>query len=271
MANSKAVAKKAESALTKPGAYGDLSGMGYENQTGADIAVPFMTVLQPLSPQVSDETVKGAKAGAIFNTVTQEIYTQPVIVVPVYTERLFVEWVPRDAGGGFVAVHAPDSDIVSAARAASTEFGRYKHGDNDLVETFYMYVLRMDDVNDLTHAEFAVIAFKSTQIKVYKRLMTTLRTIKSQPPIFAHRVALSTRKDKNDKGTWYSWVANPAVGENAVAAMIPPVHDDAPHPLLMEGKEAREMVMNGLARADFSTQNAAAADADADDGEDTPF
>ena len=45
------------------------SGLGLENVDAQSVAIPFITVLQGLSPQI--ETVEGAKPGLIINTVLQ--------------------------------------------------------------------------------------------------------------------------------------------------------------------------------------------------------
>ena len=95
------------------------SGAGVSNMGMDDVAVPYLYVLQTNSPQVNpdhDAYIDGAKAGMFFNNVSMEIYdgrNEGLIVIPCAYERKYVEWVPRDSGGGFVGEHDIDSGILS--------------------------------------------------------------------------------------------------------------------------------------------------------------
>jgi len=53
------------------------AGAGLENFTTDDMQIPFIRILQALSPQLNKQDsmyIKGAEQGDIFNTVTQEVY-----------------------------------------------------------------------------------------------------------------------------------------------------------------------------------------------------
>jgi len=56
---------------------GKNAGTGFENVTGAeDLALPFLKVLSPSSPELNKSKgkyIEGAQAGNIINTVTKEI------------------------------------------------------------------------------------------------------------------------------------------------------------------------------------------------------
>ena len=247
--------------------YGDDANAGFENQTGDDLAIPFLGVLQALSPQVgdvSDGGLEGAKAGMIFNTVTDAVYDgkDGVEFIPSLTEHVFVEWVPRSRGGGFVARHEPASDIVKAAKEGSKSFGRYSTdytgtGDdkapfkgNDLVETFYVYGILLGE-----QTEPIVLAFTSTKIAVYKRWNTKLNMFtlkqgdrKIRPPLFAHRVRLSTVKQKNNAGEFFNFAMAPAEGDVKSSLL------DPNDPRFAAAKGCGDMVKSGAARASYETQ-----------------
>jgi hypothetical protein len=74
------------------------AGKGLEGTTKSDFAIPFLSMLQSNSPQV--ETLKGAKAGMLVNTITNELFDE-AIVIPCAYQRRFVRWAPRSAGGGY--------------------------------------------------------------------------------------------------------------------------------------------------------------------------
>ena len=68
---------------------------GTENMSQDDLALPFLKVLSQLSPEL--ESVEGAKAGMIYNTVSGDLYegSKGLLVLPCFYERKFIEWAPR--------------------------------------------------------------------------------------------------------------------------------------------------------------------------------
>jgi hypothetical protein len=195
-----------------------------------------------------------------YNTVTGEVYGSDVVVVPVFTEKAYVEW--RPDRGGFAGVHSPTSDVVADAKADAAERGRkfneLQHGENDLEETFYVYCLVLGAVDHTAPKEFAVLAFKSTWIKHYRKANTGWRTRPGLPPLFANRVRLSSKIEKDGKYTWWVPVLKPALGETWEDASLPMPENIADsktwHPLLLAGKDMEHQVEAGLVRPDFSTE-----------------
>ena len=252
--------------------YGEDAGAGFENQSREDISIPFITVLQALSPQVSKETVEGAKSGMLFNTVTEELIDD-VTFVPGYTEHVYVEWVPRKEGGGFVALHQMDSPVVAKAKDESEEFGKLKvdregGGQNDLVETFYVYGSILDE--DDNPESMAVIAFTSSKIKIYRKWNTSIRmfTVKTEdgrkvrPPMFAHRVKLGSQKEQANGEEYFNFTLKPANGKIKDSLLEPGCE------ALESARSVGEMVKSGLAKAAHDSVDGEGGD-NAD--EDIPF
>lgn len=261
MAKEVAAAKSTELATYD---YGSDGGAGFENQTSSDYSIPFITVLQQMSPQVKDPDdggIEGARPGMILNTVTGEIFTgkDGIEFIPALTQHTFVEWVPKDAGGGFVAVHQIDSPVVAQAKANSKEFGKLKLANgNELVETFYVYgVVSHDGIE-----EMAVIAFTSTKIKVYKKFSTTINMFtvrlpdgrKQKPPLYAHSLKITTTKEKNTKGDFFNFSISPANGNVANSLLSPS------DPRFQAAKDCYDMVKGGTARASYETQDTTGGD-----------
>lgn len=255
--------------------YGDDSGVGYEGQTSKDLSLPWINVLQDGSPQVKDKE-SHYESGMLYNTVTHEgVKGKPgMVIIPVHKRRVFVEWVPRDSGGGFVAVHDTESDVVAKAIADSTAFGKYSYKGNDLVETFELYflILDSDDLESESPVGFGVTAITSKKIKPFKDWTTALSLVNyrkfgipKQPPIFANRVRLLTFTDKH-KTFVYENVKflplNPDT-EELPGIMSSLIGKDTP--LYNEAKNLREMIQNGLATVDYSTQAQDAPTEEADD------
>jgi hypothetical protein len=253
MADKKNELKKQEAAaLALPGGfdYGADAGGGWENTSQEDFTIPFLAILQAMSPQVQEteaEYIEGAKAGQLMNTATQDLYDgkEGVEFVPCYTQHLYVEWRNRQTdGGGFIGIHLADSDVVKAAKQASTEFGKYtvpvQDGvDHDLVETFYIYGIIVEGDEILAPC---MISFSSTKIKAYKSIMTPLRQVKGRPPLFAFKLRITTVAEKNTKGTFHNFKLAPANG-NAVDSLIAP-----DHPFFAVAKEFKDQVAEGNAK-----------------------
>ena len=270
MATSKSVEAKKDQAMAAYD-YGDDAGSGYESQSGDDIAIPFVSVLQSNSPQCADED-STARPGMIYNTVTEEAVSgkEGLVLIPATTQHVFVEFVPRDEGGGFVGVHQVDSPEVKQAKS-SCEFGQYKSSaGNELVETFYVYGVMEDD--DGNAGGMAVLAFTSSKIKVYKRWNTKLRMFtinnggrKIRPPLFAHRVRLTTEKEKNAKGEFFNFKLQPAEGD-LQSSLIPPGDER-----MEAAKQCKDLIEGGEARASYETQEATSRVPGSDDDEPAPF
>jgi hypothetical protein len=243
--------------------YEEYAGKGFEGQSRDDLAIPFIAVLQALSPAI--EKLPGAKAGMLMNTVTEELYAPDlgVLFVPALTKHCFVEWVPRKAGGGFVAVHELGSEAVTKARAASTEFGSFKVGENDLVETYYIYGVLCDEAVPVS---MAVIAFTSTKIKVYKKFNTKVYTHlvptpdgrRINPPLFANLVRVRSFKDSSPKGEFYNFELVPAVGGDLKASLLAPTDGR-----FQAALDCKRLVESGAARAAFESQGEAGQEANA--------
>lgn len=219
-ARSRAVAKQGKAELAKAYDYGREADAGFEGTTGDDYAIPFIGILQKLSPLCdsdNDAYDKDASPGMIVNNVTKDYWPggrddKPSLFIPVYRERKFLEWVPRDAGGGLVSIHDPDSMVVATAKEQSEDGFKLMVGENSLADTFYVYgLLRSPRTGDAW--EQCAIPFSSTQIKKYRAWMTRAKSIvmfrddgsRFTPPLFAHVYRIHTVKESNASGIWHGW------------------------------------------------------------------
>ena len=216
-----AVAKPASTAVGAALNFEADAGAGLEGADKDSYAIPFLIVLQPLSPVVVDKTVPGAEAGMIMNSVTQELYGREAFFVPVAFQRRFVRWQSRKKGGGF-------KGEMSAAEAAKT---RAEGGVNELENRLFIpepdgsinpelsdkladtrnhfgILLRTADDDFGTPM---VLALASTGIRVSKNFLSRIESIKLQrqdgtrytPPSFSHIYRIGTEQKKNDSGTWF--------------------------------------------------------------------
>jgi len=216
-AKTTAVAKRGTTAVGKPLESLRLEpGGGFEDADIDSYAIPFIAILQKNSPQcddTKDEYVDGAKAGMFFNTATGELFdgTKGILVIPAHFRRSFVEWVPRDQGGGFRGSYgAHEIDMTKLKRDESS--GRFLlENGNELRDTRYHFCVRL--TGDPATSEFCIIGLTSTQIKKSRQWMTRLRMLKVPdgkggkvtPPTYGSVWRLTTVGEENAKGSWRGW------------------------------------------------------------------
>jgi hypothetical protein len=220
--------------------YGADSGAGLDDVGRDEAGIPFLKLLQAQSPEVigPEGKIDGAQAGLFLNTGSGEL-SESVTIVPALRQHVYVEWRAKKQGGGVIALHQPGDPMVNAAIAENARAieagepskkkqGKMKFGEfytpdgNELVETFYVFAVVLDD--DVPSG-IVVVPFTSTSIKVYKKkFINRMRYCmvdngqggKKNPPMFAHRVILTTGQESNDDGTWSNYVVTFAVENNAI-------------------------------------------------------
>ena len=184
------------------------SGAGLENFTTEDMQIPFIRILQALSPQLNKQDplyIKGAEQGDIFNTVSGEIYKADtgLTVVPAYFEKKFLEFALRSTGGGFIRELSPDDkDINLTNREGTIEM---LPSGNELVRTHQHLVIAKGE----DEMAPAVLDMKKTQLKVSRRwntLKNGIRLPSGKPmPLYGTAWKITTVSESNDQGTWYNY------------------------------------------------------------------
>ena len=71
-------------------------GTGLEEASAGDYAIPFLRVLQSMSPQLKKSDgkyIQGAEEGNLFNTVSEAVYdgTEGVTIIPCAYKKKFIE------------------------------------------------------------------------------------------------------------------------------------------------------------------------------------
>lgn len=250
-------------------------GQGVTDLTATDLSIPFLTILQKGSPQVDEngaKYVKGAKAGMLLNTVTQELYDgkQGVRFIPVDHSHDYIEFIPRDQGGGFVGKFSPSSPEVQAARAkkrqesGGSDFGTLTNSEgNELKETFSVPGLLLPESDEEGGMPTPVIiAFASSQIKHYKNWMTSAYIHiavdgRNVPlPLFAHVFRIRTKFEENKHGSWMGFHIrfDTDVGGSENCRI------DKTNPYYGAAKSLRAAIIAGTAKADYSGASAATAE-----------
>ena len=186
-----------------------MSGFGTLNLS-RDTAIPYISILQTSSPQVNPskaEYIESAKAGQLFNTVTQETFDK-LEVIPVFYHLKYVEWKPREQGGGFIASHDADSGIIGQTKRDPMTNKMVLPSGNHIVQTAYHYVLMISGEG----YQNAVISMSSSQLKKSRRWNSLMLSQKIKgpsgmftPPTYAFTYQLSSVSESNDRGSWFGF------------------------------------------------------------------
>jgi hypothetical protein len=187
------------------------AGAGFEGAGREAYAIPFLVILQSLSPQCkkSDPAyIKGAEEGDIYNSVSGELYAagEGVRIIPCGYAQTFVEWITREKGGGFVAEHDPVSGAALRAKATRDDKSRdILPNGHQLNDTRNHYVLVEDSDGNW---QPALLSLTSTQIKASRLFMSNMQRICStnKLPMYALVYRFTTQAQKNDKGAWFGAV-----------------------------------------------------------------
>lgn len=210
------VAEPTPSAVTTtsvPQEFLDHAGKGNEGITSEDVTTPFLAIVQSNSPQRKKQNAKyieGAEEGDLFITVGGALFNS-VLVVPCAFQARWVEWKPRDAGGGFVRAFDLGERPVGARKGDI--YVKLPNG-NDAVKHHYHYVLILDD-DEHTAAPFPVIiAMKSTDMKVSGDWNARILGAKipgsgQSYPRYAQKWRLGTAERTNEKGEWFGFTSLP--------------------------------------------------------------
>lgn len=180
----------------------------------SEMQIPFVRLLQPLSPQLNKkkpEYVEGASAGDAFNNVTGQYWDGEagIEVIVCFQTTKYLEFVPRDMGGGFKGEIPASSPLLQqTSRSGSKEI---LPNGNELVKTDQHFCLVLDKDGS---CQPAVIDMKSTQLKTSRRWKTQIAMQKLKnpntgmmitPPVYATKWKLRSVEESNDQGSWSSW------------------------------------------------------------------
>lgn len=267
----------AKSSAGLPADVGDLDalgGAGFENADADSFSIPFLNVLQKMSPQV-DKTegayIQGAEPGMVINTVSNELFDAEnggLYVIPVQYRRAYTKWVSRDDGGGFLGEISVDE--FNQLDGLTRDGSKFVDGEgHEYVDTRYHYVLTVKADGSF---EPALITMSSTQIKKSRNIMTRLQSTKlrsvpgysgNKPsetaPMYLTVLKLVTVPEKNDQGSWYGWA--PKFDESRLLDL----NEEQDRELFNEAKSFREQLMSGQAKEQQPDQDTVAGSDEARD------
>lgn len=238
-------AEKTEALVQEPPAgaivvddFGEYANAGLDKVTKEDLKTPFIKLFQSNSKELAEGTVD-AKPGTFYNTATGEQYPMSGFNALLIGKTWhYIEWKPRDSGGGYVAAHQPKSEFVrkTFANNEGRTFGKLVcPNGNELIESHDALILLLDETGHIP-MEAAIFPFVSTKIDAIKNWYTKIMTTKipglkpdpvtkkpKRPPIFSWRSRIvGFKSPKTSKGIFYNVKVEPFVDGDWLASVIRP-------------------------------------------------
>lgn len=203
------------------------AGAGIESMGREDLTIPRISILQSGSPQVKksekDKYISGAEEGDLYDNIANEVIAKGengILVVPCAYRRAHIEWVPRDAGGGFVHDHGADSSILAQChkgKGNQENANLLPNGNEIVAQAEYLCLIFDEQEHTVKQAVISMAKKQMAKARKWNTLMTQLMVEvpgtngrKINPAIFHRAYRLTTVPESNDKGSWYGWKIEPA-------------------------------------------------------------
>lgn len=210
MAKGKEVKVADQTALAERPSYMGEEQRGSEEVTITDITIPRLSMVQDLSPQRKKnnaEYIEGCEEGMLFNTVTMQLYPDPVLFVPVYFRLEWLVWKHRDAGGGLQGVCQTQDEAVALVGAhplagQMTEKNEPVLEVQDTAQHFGLLLDPNSPAEDPRATEI-VVSMSKSQLKPSRQLNSQVRIAGGDR--FERYYRLSAVQVDGARGEYYNW------------------------------------------------------------------
>lgn len=225
------------------------ANLGNENVGQDDVTIPRLKIAQALSPEIKKqkaEYIDGAEEGCVFNSATREVLKQPFLLVPVHYARRYIEWVPREKGGGLVNAGHTEAILDQCDRSEKGDY--VLPNGNEIVVTpeHFVIVVREDGTY-----ENAVLSMSGSKAKISRNLNTVIRNVKVKNPATGRVVnparfyscfKVSTVMETNDQGDFFNWKFEAA----GATINIPEVGQE----VYVAAREFHSLIQSGAVKAE---------------------
>lgn len=201
---------------------------GAQSDNMDDRGTALLYIAQKMSPQLDKnkaEYIEGLQEGFCFNNLTGRFWNtpeDPLLIYPVYFRVNWLEFTPRDDGGGFHGMHPRDVDMESLGAQQHPERRDIFELPNghELIETMHYYCLMADDLSPLVvpmastnqRASQQLQAFMAEREVAFRKARAKGVTGYELYSEYFKVYGLRTVYAQNDKGSWYRY--SPSVHDN---------------------------------------------------------
>lgn len=224
------------------------SRQGLENIGQDDMALPFLKILEKLSPEVDktkgDKYIKGAEPGDVYDSVNEKLYKhgEGFYVIPLSYKKEDIEWRLKSAGGGLVNIWPQSENILSKTTKSADGKHDMLEIDTEIIPTAQHLVIVVDKEGGAYPAIIAMAKSRGKASRKWNSKMTGLKFQDEQgpytPPSYGTIWKVDTKPESNDQGSWFTWDFQ---FEKAVENKE----------LYLRAKETREAALSGAMQAKY--------------------
>jgi hypothetical protein len=179
----------------------ECAGQGFDNISSDDCQIPFLRILQPQSTQCQrdgDDYIEGAEPGMFYNTLTNKVYDKALKVIPIYFDKVWLEWKPNR--GGFVGRHMPNSFVPD-----KSNFSEWKNEVNNIITEHFNFYCILADYPEEGILVLSLAGSSITHAKNWNSQISYVRLPSGNTAAYYSSVwELKTAFNKNDKGSWHA-------------------------------------------------------------------
>ena len=191
------------------------AGEGTENITAKDQKLPILKLLHSSSPVLEEGNPmfnEKARAGDIYNEVSQTLYGKSILAVPCHYINTYNEWAPKGQGVGRPTIHLRESIMDQCTRSEQDKKDYLPNGN--YVEDTGNHFCYIVDEKTYEPLESVLITMKMSQKSKSKGWNSTLNNKTKTddlgsyiPPSWSSVYKLSSIKEENTKEgyKWHGW------------------------------------------------------------------
>lgn len=206
--NVPAVRKTSSTAVSVSEADFESAPTGLQFVKASDLALPRITILQGLSPQLQKskpEYIKDASIGDICDVSSRTLFDE-ILYLPCVFATVYLEWMPNR--GGFAGNHGLDASIMSKTTRDKATGKNVLDNGNIIQPTPTYWGLNGSDDWKRTFIPFGLSGIKKS--KDWLGLIKGLKVPHSKggewnPPMFYAIYKGEVVDDHNEKGEWKGW------------------------------------------------------------------
>ncbi len=245
------------------------AGAGQESMGKDDYAIPRLSILQALSPQVKkgESKIEGAEEGMIIDTVSNRLFDGEagINVVPLSYRRTFIEWKLRESGGGFVKDHGSEGAALQSSCKRDERGRDILQNGNQLVATCEYFVMLVSEDGGFSPYVLSMTGAQSKKSRKWNTMINQLRVPRADgsgtfnPAMFYSSYNLQTVPESNEQGSWFGW---------KISMGTPTLNLPDGESIYLACRNLREMIKSGAVQASAPSEHAAG---DSTESEDSPM
>ena len=179
-----------------------------------DLVIPRLKVLQPLNPEVQEngpQYVQDARPGMFYNTNSGKLTSGKtgMTIVIVGHQRNYIEWIPRQDGGGLVKIWGVDEGWRNLCDPDKVnDWQPVTKNGHTIQKIRSFFVFDIDTESGDYDASFMNLS--GTQTRIAAGLSSMLMQAKMKiagkvytAPFYFYTYKMTLDSMRNDKGSWF--------------------------------------------------------------------